>query len=111
VYAEVVIPVLAAALSPTPAADAEERVVIDLTVPTPCAPEAESELAEEIRVCARLADASPYRIGRSQVRSAEALPRAEVALAEGATLSAETESADLGMARAQRAMVRLKITF
>jgi hypothetical protein len=92
------------------AADSD-RVIVDLTVPTPCAGQEEGALAEEIVVCAKIDGESPYRIGRTTRAGPAAMPKAEVKLSEGTSLSAETESVDLGMVRSQRALVRLKIKF
>lgn len=84
---------------------------IDLTVPTPC-PEAEQRLETELVVCARTEDAVRHRLDRdTKGKGGGGIPPALVELKPGTTLSAETESADLGMARAQRLMVRLKVKF
>lgn len=101
---------LAAAASPAVAAD--ERVVIDLTVPQPCAEPDEPTSSTEIVVCAQVDRNELYRL-RTATRTAggKPLPKAEVRLSENSVLAVETESADMGMARAQRAMVRLKIAF
>lgn len=92
-------------------ADASERVVIDLTAPEPCASTDEAVLANQIVVCGERERQRYYRVVASDRPEGTPLPKAEVQLAEGTTLAAETESADLGMARSQRAMVRLKIKF
>jgi hypothetical protein len=88
-----------------------ERVVIDLTVSTPCADDRDETLEDEILVCAKIDGASPYRIVGARDATTEPLPHAELQLSDDAKLSAETESADLGMARSQRLMVRLKFKF
>ena len=101
-------PLFLAATSAAGASDAD-RVVIDLTVPAPCAGE-EYRIQTEIVVCAKREDGS-QRLAKGESAGTQALPRAAVQVAEGAELSAETESADLGMARSQRLMMRLKFKF
>lgn len=102
-------PLFLAATSAAGASDAD-RVVIDLTVPAPCAGE-EYRIQTEIVVCAKREDGEANRLTDARTSDPEALPRAAVQLADGTELSAETESADLGMARSQRLMVRLKLKF
>lgn len=102
---------LAAAQTLLSASTDTDRVVIDLTVPTPCAEQEQGGLVDEIVVCAKIDGESPYRLGRVISANRASMPRAEVRLSEGTSVSAETESEDLGMARSQRAMVRLKIDF
>lgn len=91
------------------AASEAERVVIDLTAPPPCEGN-EYRIQTEIVVCAKRDDGS-QRLAKGEPAGTQALPRAAVQLAEGAELSAETESADMGMARSQRLMMRLKLKF
>ena len=88
-----------------------DRVVIDLTVPAPCADDDVQRLQGEIVVCARTDPGDNDRSPVPQAAGRDAMPRAEVQLSEHAALAAEAESADLGMARSQRMMVRLKIKF
>jgi hypothetical protein len=102
---------LAAQTSVVPPAEAE-RVVIDLTVPAPCPDSDDTGFDDEIVVCAERDAQSRHRISGAHGPLAEqALPRAEVRLGDGSTLGAETESAELGMARSQRLMVRWKLKF
>lgn len=98
---------LLAAASPATA----EPVVIDLLVRQPCDQGDEAVLANEIIVCGERERQSYYRAAPSGRQTGRPLSKAEVQLAEGTALAVETESEDLGMARAQRAMVRLKIKF
>ncbi len=88
-----------------------ERGVIDLTVPRPCPEADEPSVANEIVVCAEKDRQERYRLRTDARPDGKALPKAEVRLSENATAAVETESADLGMARAQRAMVRFRIAF
>lgn len=88
-----------------------ERVVIDLTAPQPCRESDELSTASEIVVCAEKDRQERYRLRTDSRPDGKSLPKAEVRLSENATAAVETESADLGMARAQRAMVRFKIAF
>ena len=98
---------LLAAASP----GAAESVVIDLLVRQPCGQPDEAVMAGEIVVCAERERQAFYGSTRRDRQAGKPLPKAEVQLAEGTKLAIETESADLGMARSQRAMVRLKIEF
>lgn len=88
-----------------------ERTVIDLTVPAPCPEPNDTGFDDEILVCAKRGGESPPGISGAQIPDAQGLARAEVQLSDNSTLSAETESADLGMARSQRLMVRWKLKF
>ena len=88
-----------------------ERVVIDLLVPPPCSGDDLQRLQGEIVVCASRDGDGRHRVTDPKAATAEALPRAELRLADGTVVSAETESADMGMARSQRLMVRLKFKF
>lgn len=93
------------------AAGDPDRVVIDLTIPTPCAQDQRADFENEIVVCAMKEGESPYRLAGVKDAAAQALPRAEITLSNGTTLSAETESVDLGMVRSNRVMARLKFSF
>lgn len=81
---------------------------IDLTVPQPCRP---SEAEGEVVVCANRSGESPYRLNQPVQKAREGLPDAEVQVAEGVSVGAETESADVGGFPSNRAMLRLKIKF
>ncbi len=98
---------LLAAASPV----AAEPVVIDLLVRYPCDQTDEAVLAAEIIVCAGREGHAHYRAAPSGSEGGKPSPKAEVQLAEGTALAVEAESEDLGMARSQRAMVRLKFKF
>lgn len=88
-----------------------DRVVIDLTVSEPCAADEVQRLQSEIVVCARRDGDGRDRLTNVKTANTGILPRAELHLSDGTVLSAETESADLGMARSQRLMVRVKFKF
>jgi hypothetical protein len=88
-----------------------DRVVIDLTVPTPCAEDDVQRLQGEIVVCAKTDRGEGEGPAAPDGAETGAIPRAEIRLSEGTTLAAETESADLGMARSQRMLGRHKIKF
>lgn len=92
-------------------AGAETPVVIDILVPQPCAQVDESRISGEIVVCAEADRQSLYRLRNADRQDDGSPPKAEVAIKDGVAVAVETESADLGMARAQRALVRLKIKF
>lgn len=95
-----------------PAPDgAEAPTRIDVTVPQPCAEADDDTVGGEIVVCGEREPQARYRLRSVDPKPGSTLPRAEVHLAEGTALAVETESADLGMARSQRAMVRLKFKF
>jgi hypothetical protein len=65
----------------------------------------------DVIVCARRADGpSPYRI-RQLPPPPAGLPKAEAQIANGVSIGAETESADVGGFVSNRAMLRLKIKF
>lgn len=104
-----VFPTLAAAV--VAVADAEAPVVIDLTIPQPCAEANDAAISGEIVVCAEVERQSLYRLRNADRQNDRTLPKAEFALQDGVSLAVETENADLGMARAQRALVRLKFKF
>ena len=83
---------------------------VDLTIPQPCA-EKRAENGEVV-VCANRNGVSPYRLQEPEAPpEGSALPKAEVKLADGATLGAETEQADVGGFPSNRIMVGLKIKF
>ena len=95
------------ALTQVVSAAPPERV--DLTIPQPCAPQkAESD---EIVVCANPNGMSPYRINQPTPRPDARVPKAEVQIADGVSVGAETESADVGGFTSNRAMLRLKLKF
>jgi hypothetical protein len=83
---------------------------IDLTIPQPCA--TQKSTSEEIVVCARPDGAmSPYRLKQPAQPRREAIPKAELQIADGVAVGAETESADVGGFTSNRLMARLKIKF
>ena len=102
--------ILAAAVQTT---GADEPVRIDILVPPPCdAQQPRPTSSNEIVVCARRQDNSQYRLEDTASKPRDkGIPKAQVQLAKGVTVSAETESEDFGMARSNRAMVRFKIKF
>lgn len=82
---------------------------IDLTPPQPC--ETQKSNDDEIVVCARRGDGfSPYRLNQPIPRRSEP-PKAELQLADGLKVAAETENADVGGFPSNRVMVRFKIKF
>src|SRR5919106_3952873 len=81
---------------------------IDLTVPQPCRPEAASN--DEVVVCANRDGESPYRL-REQPPPTKEMPKAEVSIAEGVSIAAETESEEVGGVPSKRGMIRLKVKF
>ena len=92
-------------------ADAAAPVMIDLLIPQPCARPDDSVMSGEIVVCAKSDGQSPYRLQNADRQDANSPPKAEFELKDGLAVAVETENAELGMARAQRAMVRVKIKF
>ena len=67
---------------------------------------------DEVVVCANRDGESPYRlIEVPEPVEGEALPKAEVQVAQGVSAGAETEKADVGGFDSNRAMVRLKFKF
>lgn len=82
---------------------------IDLTLPQPCP--AKKSTSEEIVVCARPDGVSPYRLKQPAPAPAKDAPKAEVAIAEGVAVGAETESANVGGFTSNRLMARIKIKF
>lgn len=82
---------------------------IGLTVPAPC--HARRSPTDEIVVCARRPDgSSPYRINQPPPPQPE-LPKAEVPLADGVILRAQTEQVHIIGFPSNRMMVGLKIKF
>ena len=96
-----------AALAQAVASRTPER--IDLTIPRPCA--AQRSTSEEIVVCARPDGFSPYRLKQPVPSPTQDVPKAEVAIAEGVAVGAETESANVGGFTSNRLMARIKIKF
>ena len=95
---------LLAALLQAVSASPPERV--DLTIPQPCA--AQRPETNEVVVCANRNGESPYRlIDVPEPVEGEALPKAEVKVADGVAVGAETEKADVGGFDSNRVMVRL----
>ena len=82
---------------------------IDLTFPQPCA--AQKSTSEEIVVCARPDGVSPYRLKQPAPVATKGAPKAEVAIADGVAVGAETESANVGGFTSNRLMARIKIKF
>ena len=98
---------LSFALAQIAVAASPER--IDLTIPQPC--RADQMDSGEVVVCAYRNGESPYRLKLPVQSRKEGLPKAETQVAEGVTLSGETEGADVGGFPSNRAMIRLKIKF
>ena len=97
--------VLAQSMSASP----PERV--DLTIPQPCSAQ-RSGADGEVIVCANRNGDSPYRLTDvPEPAEGEALPKAEVKVAEGVSAGVETERTDVGGFDSNRAMVRLKVKF
>jgi hypothetical protein len=90
-------------------ASAPVRETIDLTIPQPC--RAEQQSSGEVVVCANRKGESPYRLKQPVETRKEGLPKAEAQIAEGVTLSGETEGVDVGGFPSNRAMIRLKLKF
>jgi hypothetical protein len=82
---------------------------VDLTIPQPC--QRAEESAEEIVVCANRNGESPYRLQETAPAEQSALPNAQVNVAEGVSVGAETEEADVGGFPSNRIMLGLKIKF
>lgn len=89
----------------------EAPLVIDLLIPRPCAQADDGVISGEIVVCAEADRQSLHRLQSADRPDDASSPKAEFEIKEGVAVAVETESADLGMARAQRAMVRVKIKF
>ena len=83
------------------------RETIDLTIAQPCQ---EARTDAEVVVCARRGD-SPYRLRDVPPAKRQALPDAQVKIANGVSAGAETESADVGGFQSNRMMVRFKLKF
>ncbi|MEO6581289.1 MAG: hypothetical protein ABIN68_00585 [Sphingomicrobium sp.] len=100
-------PLVFLALAPATVSTPAENIPVATS--RPC--DARRPISEEIVVCARRGDgSSPYRIKPIKLPSS-GLPKAEMALGNGVSVSAETESSDVGGFPSNRAMVRLKIKF
>lgn len=99
---------LLAALLQAMSASPPERV--DLTIPQPCA--AQRSETDEVVVCGNRNGESPYRLKEPVApEEGQALPKAEVKLADGVTVGAGTEQADVGGFPSNRIMLGLKIKF
>jgi hypothetical protein len=84
---------------------------VDLTIPQPCSAQRPGADGEVI-VCANRNGDSPYRLTDvPEPAEGEALPKAEVKVAEGVSAGVETERTDVGGFDSNRAMVRLKVKF
>lgn len=94
---------LAAALQIVPVQRPE---TIALTISQPCA----GKTGEEVVVCAKRGD-SPYRLRDVPPARRQALPAAQVKIADGVSAGAETESADVGGFASNRMMVRSSSSF
>lgn len=81
---------------------------IDVTIPRSC--EAKKTATDEILVCAKRTDRSPYRITQPPPRQSR-VPKAELQLADGVSASADIDGYDVGGFPSNRIMVRLKIKF
>jgi hypothetical protein len=97
---------LALALAQAVSASPPERV--DLTIPQPCQPR--SSDPDEVVVCAPNGP-SPYRVQEPPAPPPKGIPKAKVKVAEGVEAGVETEEADVGGYKSNRAMLRLKIKF
>jgi hypothetical protein len=82
---------------------------IDLTIPQPCRPDQQG--SGEVVVCANRKGESPYRLNQPVQKRKEGLPKAQTEIADGVTLSAETEGVEVGGFQSNRAMIRLKLKF
>lgn len=79
------------------------------TVPQRCG--AGRSANDEIVVCVRRREGvSPYRINQPPAQQTD-IPKAKVQLADGVSVSAVTEQADVGGFPSNRVMVRLKFKF
>lgn len=85
--------------------------MINLLVPQPCTQADDAVISGEIVVCAEADRASIYRLRNADRQDDRAPPKAEFEIKDGVAVAVEAESADLGMMRAQRALVRLKVRF
>ena len=93
---------LAAALQTVPVHGSE---TIDFRMAQPC----DGRTDEEVVVCARRGE-SPYRL-KQPTPPARKPVKAEVSIANGVAVSAETENADVGGLASNRTMLRLKVKF
>ena len=83
---------------------------VDLTIPQPCVQTTAPD--GEVVVCANRNGQSPYRLQEAEeVVEGEAVPKAEVKVADGVTAAAETEKADVGGFPSNRIMLGLKVKF
>ncbi len=81
---------------------------IDLTIPEPCETQASTD--DDVIVCGRRSESNRYRIPPPTPYQS-GLPKAEVKLGNGTSLSADTEQVDVGGWPSNRAMIRLKFKF
>lgn len=81
---------------------------IDLTIRQPC--ETKADNANEIVVCGRTGS-SRYRLNEPLAQRQSDVPKAEVQLANGVTIAAETENSTSGSQPTNRIMARIKIRF
>ena len=79
------------------------------TIPRPCDAQDQDRDAD-IVVCGRRDDSKRYRLPPPTPYQS-ALPKAELKLGNGTSLSAETERVDIGGTPSNRAMIRLKFKF
>lgn len=83
------------------------RETIDLTIAQPCQ---EARTDAEVVVCAKRGD-SPYRLRDAPPAKRQALPDAKLTIADGVSVAAETEGAEIGGFASNRMMVRFKLKF
>lgn len=81
--------------------------VIDLTIPQPCQ---QAKTGEEVVVCGKRGE-SPYRLREVLPAKRQALPDAQVKIADGVSAGAETESVEVGGFPSNRLMLRFKMKF
>ena len=98
---------LSLALAQAVSASPPERV--DLTIPQPCQPAAAED--GEVVVCANRDGSSPYRLQEPLTPQPTATPKAELTVAQGVSVAAESEEADVGGVPTNRGMIRLKVKF
>ena len=80
-----------------------------VVIPRPC--DAQTPSNDDVIVCGRRRDDSTrYRLPPPTPYQS-ALPKAELKLGNGTSLSAETERVDIGGTPSNRAMIRLKFKF
>jgi hypothetical protein len=82
-----------------------------MLIPQPCTQAEDAAINGEIVVCGERERQSSHRLRRLDRQTDNTPLKAEIQLADGTSVGVETESADLGMVRAQRAMVRVKFKF